>query len=50
VDRLTKVAHFLPVKTNYDGAKLAKLYMDIIVSLHGVPNKVVSDRGTQCIS
>jgi len=44
VDRLTKVAHFLPGKTNYDGAKLAKLYMDRIVSLHGVPKKIVSDR------
>ena len=50
VDRLTKVAHFLPVNTNYDGAKLAKLYMDRIVSLHGVPKKIVSDWGTQFTS
>jgi hypothetical protein len=28
VDRLTKVAHFLPVKTTYSGAKLAELYME----------------------
>jgi hypothetical protein len=27
VDRLIKVAHFIPVKTTYSGAKLAKLYM-----------------------
>jgi hypothetical protein len=27
MDRLTKVAHFIPVRTNYTGAKLAKLYM-----------------------
>jgi hypothetical protein len=27
VDRLTKVAHFLPVKTTYTSAKLAELYM-----------------------
>ncbi|WVZ49870.1 hypothetical protein U9M48_001193 [Paspalum notatum var. saurae] len=27
VDRLTKVAHFIPVKTTYSGAKLAELYM-----------------------
>jgi hypothetical protein len=26
VDRLTKVAHFIPVRTNYTGAKLAELY------------------------
>ncbi|XP_066323166.1 uncharacterized protein [Miscanthus floridulus] len=45
VDRLTKVAHFLPVKTTYRGPKLAELYMERIVSLHGVPKKIVSDRG-----
>jgi hypothetical protein len=38
VDRLTKVAHFIPVKTTYSGAKLAELYMARIVCLHGVPN------------
>jgi hypothetical protein len=27
VDRLTKVAHFIPVKTTYKGAQLAELYM-----------------------
>ena len=47
VDRLTKVAHFIPVKTTYSGAKLAELYMEMIVCLHGVPKKIVSDRGTQ---
>ena len=46
VDRLTKVAHFIPVKTTYTSAQLAKIYMSKIVCLHGVPRKVVSDRGT----
>jgi transposase InsO family protein len=46
VDRLTKVAHFIPVKTTYSGAKLAELYMSRIVCLHGVPKKIVSDRGS----
>jgi hypothetical protein len=50
VDRLTKVAHFLSVRTTYSSAKLAKLYMERIVSLHGVPKKIVSDRGTQFTS
>ncbi|WVZ54532.1 hypothetical protein U9M48_005315 [Paspalum notatum var. saurae] len=44
VDRLTKVAHFIPVKTTYSGAKLAELYMSRIVCLHGVPKKIVSIR------
>jgi hypothetical protein len=46
VDRLTKVAHFIPVKTTYTGAKLAELYISRIVCLHGVPKKIVLDRGT----
>jgi hypothetical protein len=50
VDRLTKVAHFIPVKTTYTGATLAELYMSRIVCLHGVPKKIVSDRGTQFTS
>jgi hypothetical protein len=50
VDRLTKVAHFIPVKTTNSGAQLAELYMSRIVCLHGVPKKIVSDRGTQFTS
>lgn len=50
VDRLTKVAHFIPVKTTYSGARLAELYMERIVCLHGVPKKIVSDRGSQFTS
>ena len=50
IDRLTKVAHFIPVKTTYSGAKLAELYMSRIVCLHGIPKKIVSDRGTQFTS
>jgi hypothetical protein len=50
MDRLTKVAHFIPVKTTYSGPQLAKLYMLRIVCLHGVPKKIVSDRGTEFTS
>nr|CAD39388.2 OSJNBb0016B03.9 [Oryza sativa Japonica Group] len=50
VDRLTKVARFIPVKTTYRGNKLAELYFARIVSLHGVPKKIVSDRGSQFTS
>jgi hypothetical protein len=50
LDRLTKVAHFIPVKTTYSGAKLAELYMSRIVCLHGVPKKILSDRGSQFTS
>ena len=45
VDRLTKLAHFLPIKKTYTTDKLAKLYINRIVYLHGVPESIVSDRG-----
>jgi transposase InsO family protein len=50
MDRLTKVAHFIPVKTAYSGPQLAKLYMLRIVCLHEVSKKIVSDRRTQFTS
>ncbi|XP_028121932.1 uncharacterized protein LOC114319134 [Camellia sinensis] len=40
VDRLTKSAHFLPVKTQYHADKLAVIYVNEIVKLHGVQNMV----------
>jgi hypothetical protein len=50
VDHLTKVAHFIPVKMTYSGAKVVELYMSRIVCLHGVLKKIVSDRGFQFTS
>jgi transposase InsO family protein len=50
VDRLTKAAHFISVRTTYSCAVLAELYMSRIVCLHGVPKKIVSDRGIQFTS
>jgi transposase InsO family protein len=50
VEDFLKVAHFIPVKTTYKGAKLAILYIARIMRLHGVPKKIVSDRGTQFTS
>ena len=50
VDRLTKSAHFLPVKIIFMAKQYAQLYMDRIVSLHGIPKTIISDRGTQFIA
>ncbi|WVZ58084.1 hypothetical protein U9M48_008392 [Paspalum notatum var. saurae] len=47
VDRLIKVAHFIPVNTTYSGAKLAQLYISRIVCLHGVPKRIIFDRDGQ---
>ena len=50
VDRLTKSTHFLPVDTSYLAKKYGKLYFDWVVTLHGVPLTIVSDRGSVFVS
>ena len=47
VDMLTKIAHFIPMRMDYPMEKLAKLYIEKIVSLHGIPSNIVSDRDTR---
>ena len=42
--QLTKLAHFLPVKNTYKMEQYAKLYVQEIVRLHGIPLSIVSDR------
>ena len=44
VDRLTKSAHFLPVRIDYSLDKPAELYIKEIVRLHGIPISIISDR------
>ena len=44
VDRLTKSAHFLPIKNSDSLDKLAQLYVREIIRLHGTPVSIVSDR------
>ena len=50
VDRLTKTAHFIAVKTTYSAKDYAEIYLDHIVRLHGVPKTIISDRGTQFVA
>ncbi|KAB2595534.1 S ribonuclease [Pyrus ussuriensis x Pyrus communis] len=44
VDRLTKSAHFIPVREKYSLGRLAELFISKIVKYHGVPVSIVSDR------
>lgn len=44
VDRLTKFAHFIPMKHPYTTVTVAQLFMKNIVKLHGLPSSIVSDR------
>ncbi|WMV50937.1 hypothetical protein MTR67_044322 [Solanum verrucosum] len=50
VDRVTKSSHFLAVKTTDSVEDYAKLYINEIVRLHGVPLSIISDRGPQFTS
>ncbi|GAU39338.1 hypothetical protein TSUD_60890 [Trifolium subterraneum] len=44
VDRLTKSAHFIVVKSTYKASRYAEIFLEEIVKLHGVPLSIVSDR------
>jgi hypothetical protein len=44
VDKLTKVAHFIPVKSTHKETNIVDIYMREIARLHGVPKTIVSDR------
>ena len=44
VDKLTKSAHFIPVRTDYSMDRLVEIYVKEIVRLHGIPLSIVLDR------
>ncbi|GJR86495.1 reverse transcriptase domain-containing protein [Tanacetum coccineum] len=50
VDRLTKSDHFLPMREDYKMDRLAKLYLNEIVSRHGVPILIISDHDSHFTS
>nr|GEU79196.1 hypothetical protein [Tanacetum cinerariifolium] len=49
-DRLTKSAHFLPMREDYKMDRLARLYLNEIVARHGVPISIISDRDSRFTS
>ena len=46
VERMTKLAHFLPLKTSYYVEDYDRLYIKQVIRLHGVPISIISDIGT----
>ncbi|KAI3776024.1 hypothetical protein L1987_45784 [Smallanthus sonchifolius] len=50
IDGLTKSAHFLPIREDFKVEKLARIYIDEIVSRHGVPVNIISDRDARFTS
>ena len=45
VDRLTKSSYFIPAYSTYLAKDYVRIYIDKIVSLHGVPLSIILDRG-----
>lgn len=44
IDKFTKFAHFLLLKHPYTASTVAKLFMDSVYKLHGLPSAIISDR------
>lgn len=44
VDRLTKFAHFIPLRHPFTTTQVTRAFWDNIVKFHGVPASIVSDR------
>ena len=44
VDKLTKAAHFIPVKTTYKATNIANNFFKKKFQLHGIPKVIISDR------
>jgi hypothetical protein len=43
VDKLTKSAHFIPVRDTYDVTDVAHVFISEVIHLHGLPKKITSD-------
>ena len=46
VNRLTKMVHYEPVKVTIDAPGLAEVIIDVVVRHHGLPDSIVTDRGS----
>lgn len=50
VDRLSKMAHYIPTQTNVTAEEVARLFYNHVFCFHGLPDSIVTDRGTQFTS
>ena len=50
VDKLSKFAHFIPIKLNCKAIDVTNIFMKEIFKLHGMPKEIVSDRDTKFTS
>ena len=49
-DRLSKFGHFMPLKADFSRSKVAEVFIQNMVKLHGVPKTIVSDRDKAFLS
>jgi len=47
IDRLTKMAHFIPTTEKTTAEGLARLFRDNVWKLHSLPESIISDRELQ---
>ena len=50
IDKATRMTHLIHCSKSISAAQTAKLYMQYIVKLHGIPRAICTDRGTQFVS
>jgi hypothetical protein len=49
VDTLKKSAHLIPVHITYQAPNIPRVFVNEIVRLHGIPKRIISDRGSMFI-
>jgi hypothetical protein len=50
VDRLTKIKIYLPSQKYIDSPEPARMFFEHMICKHGVPDNIITDRGTQFTS
>jgi transposase InsO family protein len=50
IDKISRYAHFIPVKSTFKSINIAKIFMKEIFRLHSIPKIVISDRDVKFTS